>query len=56
MQIDIYKAIFELEHLIEVTPLSEQDRNKYKTNIQAMRQVASEWEKSKDHGRPGEDK
>ena len=50
MTIDIYKAIFELERLIEVTPLSEADRNKYKTNIQAMRQVANEWQQMKDNG------
>ncbi len=55
MQIDIYKAIFELEHLIENAKLSESQRNKYKTNIQAMRQVATEWEKLKDNGRTNTD-
>ena len=50
MEIDIYKAIFELERLIEVTPLSEAERNKLKTNIQAMRQVATEWQQLKDNG------
>ena len=50
MEIDIYKAIFELDRLIEVTPLSEAERNKLKTNIQAMRQVAAEWQQMKDNG------
>lgn len=50
MTIDIYKALFELEHLVETIPLSQADRVKYRTNIQAMRKVASEWEKLKEDG------
>ncbi len=50
MTVDIFKAIFELERLIEVTPLSEAERNKHKTNIQAMRQVATEWQQMKNDG------
>ena len=48
MQIDIYKAIFELEKMVSDTPLSEADRNKHSANIRAITQVTNEWNKLKE--------
>lgn len=46
-KIDINKALFELDKLVEDCPLSKQDRMNQKLNIQGLRQVVREWEEMK---------
>lgn len=43
-QIDIYKAIKEIESLISEAPLSELQRDRHKINVSALKQVVKEWE------------
>ena len=44
MEIDIHKAIYDMQTLVANTPLTEDERNRHNLNIRALRKVIIEWE------------
>jgi len=44
MEIDIHKAIYDLQALVANTPLTQDERNLHNLNIRALRKVIIEWE------------
>ena len=46
MDIDIYKALYDMERLVSEAKLSEIERRKQNLNLQAIRKVVIEWEQN----------
>ena len=46
MDIDIYRALYDMERLISEAKLSEIERRKHNLNLQAIKKVVIEWEQN----------